>query len=93
MRAREFVINVPINIKINDDEPEISVNNSGVDHEDEESQPILKPVKKKEISPDDEAGAFVPPLQQKIELMKAAAGKQSKVISQLVADEDEPFDG
>lgn len=75
MRAREFVINIPINIKINGDgEPEISAGQG-----DEEGQ--------------EEAGAFVPPLQQKIELMKAAAGKQSKVISQLIADEDEPFEG
>ena len=77
MRAREFVINIPINIKINGDgEPEIS---TGQENDESEN--------------DTDVGAFVPPLQQKIELMKATAGKQSKVISQLIADEDEPFEG
>ena len=77
MRAREFVINIPINIKINGDgEPEIS---AGQENDGTEN--------------DTDVGAFVPPLQQKIELMKATAGKQSKVISQLIADEDEPFEG
>lgn len=77
MRAREFVINIPINIKINGDgEPEIS---AGQENDGSEN--------------DNDVGAFVPPLQQKIELMKATAGKQSKVISQLIADEDEPFEG
>lgn len=32
---------------------------------------------------------FVPPLQQKIELMKSTAGKQSAVINQLTANDDD----
>lgn len=31
--------------------------------------------------------SYVPPLQQKIELMKHAAGKQSEVINQITADD------
>jgi hypothetical protein len=66
MRAREFTINIPINIKINGDEdPEI------------------------EVSDNDEISSnFVPPLQQKIELMKHAAGKQGTIIDQIIADDD-----
>jgi hypothetical protein len=36
----------------------------------------------------DDSGTFVPPLQQKIELMKHAAGKESDVIDQIVGDDD-----
>lgn len=73
MRAREFTINIPINIKINGDgDPEISVDNDQTKPQDDE----------------DLASNFVPPLQQKIELMKAATGKEGKIISQIVADDD-----
>ena len=58
MRAKEFVINIPISIKINSDgDPEISTG---------EQEPV-----------DDNVGDFVPPLQQKIELMKKSVGVQS----------------
>ena len=71
MRAREFTINIPINVKINDnDEVEVTT-----DQEDAQN----------EVSP---ATNFVPPLQQKIELMKHAAGKQGEVIDQITADDD-----
>ena len=92
MRAREFVINVPINIKINGDgDPEVSTLDIPDDNENDD---IMTPVKNQSTNDKDaEVGAFVPPLQQKIELMKATAGKKSKVISQLTADEDEPFEG
>ncbi len=57
MRAKEFTINIPINIKINGDgEPEISTS---------------------EEPADDNVGDFVPPLQQKIELMKKSVGVES----------------
>lgn len=66
MRAREFTINIPINIKINGDgEPEVEVSDN-----------------------EEVASNFVPPLQQKIELMKHAAGKQGTIIDQIVADDD-----
>ena len=74
MRAREFTINIPINIKINDD------GSVDVDNEQEKDQ-----------IPDNEKKS-VPPLQQKIELMKSAAGKDSKVIRQLTADEEDVDD-
>ena len=73
MRAREFTINIPINIKINGDgDPEIAVSNDQTKPQDDE----------------DVASNFVPPLQQKIELLKHAAGKEGKIIDQLVADDD-----
>jgi hypothetical protein len=34
------------------------------------------------------ATKFAPPLQQKLELMKHAAGKQGAIIDQIVADDD-----
>jgi len=70
MRAKEFTINIPINIKINGDgEPEFS---AGQDHEEPElqSNPIM-----------------VPPLQQHLELAKAAQGKESPVIDKLTSDD------
>jgi hypothetical protein len=71
MRAREFTINIPINIKINGDgEPEVSTS-------DEEQN-------------DGDLGKFVPPLQQKIELLKKSAGVDN-VFDQEASD-DEPFE-
>lgn len=72
MRAKEFVINIPINIKFNGDgEPEIAVNNQ-------------TPLGDEELSSN-----FIPPLQQKIELMKHAAGKDSDVIDQIITADDD----
>jgi hypothetical protein len=71
MRAREFTINIPINIKINGDgEPEVST----ADQEQDDS----------------DLGKFVPPLQQKIELLKKSAGVDN-VFDQEAAD-DEPLE-
>lgn len=78
MRAREFTINVPINIKINGDgDPEI----------DMPSQDKTDP------SELDQNPVFVSPLQQELEMKKAANGKESDVIDDLtqheISDEDE----
>lgn len=68
MRAREFVINVPITIKINgDDDPEVSA-----DHDETETN------------------TMVPPLQQKIELLKRNSGLPNVYDQQ--ADDDEPLE-
>lgn len=76
MRAREFVINVPITIKINGDgDPEIDMKG-----EEEPKDP-------QELDPNP---VMVPPLQQDIELKKATAGKSSPVIDDLTQDEAEP---
>jgi len=76
MRAREFVINVPITIKINGDgDPEIDM--AG----DED----VKDPQELDLNP-----TMVPPLQQDIELKKAAVGKSSPVINDLTQDESEP---
>jgi hypothetical protein len=70
MRAKEFTINVPINIKINGDgDPEIDV--AGKDDSEPDENPI-----------------FVSPLQQELELKKAAVGKDSAVIDKITAPED-----
>ena len=74
MRAREFVINVPITIKINGDgDPEVD----------------MKDLKEPAKEPDelDPNPVMVPPLQQAIELEKADAGKESPVINDLTQDE------
>lgn len=92
MRAREFTINVPINIKLGDtDETELEVGTPDTAN----AQPEVRPV---EVEPqpnpasseeDDECGdVMVPPLQQQIELQKANLGKTSEVIDDLT-DEDE----
>lgn len=70
MRAREFIINVPINIKINgDNDPEISAGNT-------DQEPELD--------------SMVPPLQQKIEIMKRNSGLPN-VFDEEESEEDEPF--
>ena len=70
MRAREFTINVPINIKINGDgDPEIDV--AGNNSQEPDENPI-----------------FVSPLQQELELKKAAAGKDSAVIDKITKPDD-----
>lgn len=78
MRAREFVINVPITIKINGDgDPEIDMKGT-------------EPAKDTdELDPDP---VMIPPLQQDLELRKAQAGKTSPVIQDLTQDEQEPED-
>jgi len=75
MRAREFVINVPITIKINGDgDPEIDM--TGTDDAKDPSELEDNPV-------------MVPPLQQELELKKAEQGKISPVIKDLTQDEKE----
>lgn len=78
MRAREFVINVPITIKINGDgDPEIEKAGDSVDTPIDPSKPKADPV-------------MVPPLQQQVELQKAEAGKISPIIADLTRDEVDP---
>lgn len=75
MRAKEFVINVPITIKINGDgDPKIDMPNDDSD----------------DISKLNDNPVMVPPLQQDIELKKAAAGKNSPIIQKLTQDEIDP---
>lgn len=75
MRAREFTINIPINIRINGDgEPEIDM---GQDAPVDPSEPKQDPV-------------MVPPLQQQLELQKADVGKVSPIIKDLTQDEVDP---
>jgi len=68
MRAREFVINVPITIKINGDgEPEVNM---------DQDEPELD--------------TMVPPLQQKMEIMKRNSGLPN-VYDHSQDNDDEPF--
>lgn len=72
MRAREFTINVPINISINSDgEPDVTTGQTDNNDVELMQNPVM-----------------VPPLQQKLELDKAALGKESPVIDKLLADDD-----
>jgi hypothetical protein len=75
MRAREFTINIPINIRINGDgQPEIDMgNNAPIDPSKPKEDPVM-----------------VPPLQQQIELQKAEVGKNSPIIHDLTQDEVDP---
>lgn len=78
MRAREFVINVPITIKINGDgDPEIDMTGSEEPKDPQELDP--NPI-------------MVSPLQQDLELRKAEVGKSSPVINDLTQDEQDPED-
>ena len=78
MKAREFTINVPINIKINGDgDPEIDMPSV----EPEEEQPGQDCL--------DQNPVMVPPLQQNIELKKAALGKEGDVVDKITQDADQ----
>jgi hypothetical protein len=87
MRAKEFTINIPINIKINGEgEPQVSTDTQ---------EPV-----------DYNVGTFIPPLQQKIELLKKSAGVKSEfdpmdgqttnaennTVATQVASDDEPLE-
>ena len=78
MKAREFTINVPINIKINGDgDPEVDV--AGENPEEQQpGQDVLDP------NP-----IMVPPLQQNIELKKAALGKEGDIVDKIKQDVDQ----
>ena len=78
MKAREFTINVPINIKINGDgDPEVDV--AGENPEEQKpGQDVLDP------NP-----IMVPPLQQNIELKKAALGKEGDIVDKITQDRDQ----
>ena len=78
MKAREFTINVPINIKINGDgDPEVDV--AGENPEEQQpGQDVLDP------NP-----IMVPPLQQNIELKKAALGKEGDIVDKITQNTDQ----
>tara|TARA_B100000965_G_scaffold340180_1_gene308223 strand:+ start:855 stop:1178 length:324 start_codon:yes stop_codon:yes gene_type:complete len=79
MKAREFTINVPINIKINGDgDPEIDVAGQDPEEEQQPGQDCMDP------NP-----VMVPPLQQNIELKKAALGKEGDVVDKITQDADQ----
>tara|TARA_B100000035_G_scaffold303189_1_gene301519 strand:+ start:396 stop:719 length:324 start_codon:yes stop_codon:yes gene_type:complete len=79
MKAREFTINVPINIKINGDgDPEIDVAGQNPEDEQDPGQDCMDP------NP-----IMVPPLQQNIELKKAALGKEGDVVDKITQDADQ----
>ena len=79
MKAREFTINVPINIKINGDgDPEVDMPSADAETEQEPGADILDP------NP-----VMVPPLQQNIELKKAALGKEGDVVDKITQDRDQ----
>lgn len=72
MRAREIIINVPIKINI-DSESGVDVSSDAADDQETDSE-VENPT-------------MVYPLDQELELQKAALGKNSKVIDDLLRDE------
>jgi hypothetical protein len=75
MRAREFVINVPITIQIDGDgPPKINMRRKR-----------LRDPQKLDNDP-----TMVPPLQQDLEIKKADVGKTSPVIKDLTHSEADP---
>lgn len=95
MRAREFVINVPITIKIDGDgdpvvnDPRNTRNDYAAENLPKPAENNLPPKDPGELDPDP---VMVPPLQQQIEINKAAVGKTSPVIDELTQDEIDPED-
>jgi hypothetical protein len=72
MRSREFTINVPITITINDDEdPVVNTDADQDDGAELHHNPVM-----------------VSPQQQELELAKSAAGKSSPVIDKLTQPDD-----
>ncbi len=95
MRAREFVINVPITIQIDGDGAPV-VNDPGAGRNDYESEnstkkthSALPPRDPKDLDPNP---VMVPPLQQQLEIDKAAVGKSRPVIDELIQDEEYPVE-
>lgn len=93
MRAREFVINVPITIKIDGDgDPVVNDPRQTTDYAAEIPAPAKNTLPPKDPSELDPDPVMVPPLQQQIEINKAAVGKTSPVIDELTQDEEDPED-
>ncbi len=96
MRAKEFIVNVnvPIRIKLaGNGQPDIDMPGyqskaapRSVDMP--KPEPEIKDPQELETNP-----VFIPPLQQQIEIQKALAGKQSPVIQDLLQHDDEPEEG
>ena len=84
MRAKEFTINIPINIKMDDDQPQIVAAQPAAAPA-AAPQPAQEPV-------DDNVGTFIPPLQQKIELLKKSWVKLTDTPPILEARHHWPLD-
>jgi hypothetical protein len=98
MRAKEFVVNVNVPIRIvlgRDGEPVIDTpeyqSATAPRSSDEPAAPMHK-IPAKNPQELDMNPMFVPPLQQQIEIQKALAGKQSPIIQDLLQDENRPAD-
>ena len=91
MKSHEFIINIPINIKINgNEEPEISVPDD--DPELHQNPVMVSPLQQElelaKAAQGKQNPVMVSPLQQELELAKAAQGKQSPVIDQITAPDN-----
>jgi len=74
MRAREIMVNVPISISIGDDgEVDVNSPNDEVDTDEEEVD-----------ATDGTHSPMQSPLDQELELQKAALGKQSNFIDRMI---------
>jgi hypothetical protein len=96
MRAKEFVVNVNVPIKINlggNGEPVLDMpgyQSTAVPRSSDMPVAKLPKIAAKDPQELDANPKFVPPLQQQIEIQKALAGKQSPIIQDLLQDENEP---
>lgn len=94
MRAREFTINIPINIKFNDSgDAEVDLTKNPPQNQNKINTNSL--VNQPKDEPEDPSvpkldPVMVPPLQQQIELQKAQTGKISPIIKDLTRDEVDP---
>lgn len=72
MRAKEFTINIPINITMNaDGSVDVDAGNDSEEEQELDQNPVM-----------------VPPLQQSIEMQKSAQGKESPVIDAITTDSE-----
>lgn len=93
MRAREFTINIPINIKFNDSgDPEVDLTDKSPQNAVANADLAVNQLKDTPIDPSVPKlePVMVPPLQQQIELQKAQTGKISPIIKDLTRDEVDP---
>ena len=80
MKAREFIINIPISVQYDPEgQPVIGMRS-------QDSRQSQKPSGSPELNLN---AVMVPPLQQDIELKKAGLGKGSPVIDKLIQDQPE----
>lgn len=80
MRAKEFIVNVPVRVRVNDAGELEDYTVMSVDLDNKKSS---------NTSDDDQQNAYMSPQQQELELKKVELGKSSPAGEQLLDDPDE----